>query len=150
MRKRKLVLITAIVIVAVCLIIVGYFLYFFSKQCLNQECFNRALISCNRVSYIKESTDTIVHYRILGRSADRCEVNLKLLQVKRGTIELAQLEGKEMRCFVPYGTMAAPEENLKECHGLLKEDIQEIIIKRMHAQIVENIGKISEEITKIL
>jgi hypothetical protein len=55
-----------------------------------------------------------------------------------------------MVCAIPFGIMMQPEENLKVCHGILKEEIQELIITRMHAQIVENLGKISEETTKIL
>jgi hypothetical protein len=150
MKKKKLVLIIAIVVVAACLIIAGYFIYSFSRVCLNQECFNKALISCKKVSYTKENIDTVIQYRILGRSGEWCEVNVKLLQVKHGTLELIPLEGKEMVCSVPYGSLTTPEENLGKCHGLLREEIQEIIIKRMHGQIVENLGKISEEVTKIL
>jgi hypothetical protein len=107
-------------------------------------------MKCSRVTYIKDSADTIMQYSILGKTGNACEVSAKLLQIKRGTVELVPLEGKSMVCQIPYGTIMMPEENIKECHGLLKEDIQELIIKRMHAQIAENLGKISEETTKIL
>ena len=43
-----------------------------------------------------------------------------------------------------------PESNTKNCHGLLKEAIQEVVINRMYSEIVQNLGKISEETTKIL
>ena len=39
---------------------------------------------------------------------------------------------------------------VQEEHQQLKEEIQSIIIQRMHAQIVENIGKVSEEATKVI
>ena len=63
---------------------------------------------------------------------------------------MANLEGKDMDCFLKLGLVISPEKSLKDCHGLLKEDIQEMIIQRMHSQIVENLGKINEETTKIL
>jgi len=145
-----MILIAAIAIVSVGLLISAYLIYFYSRTCSGQECFNNYLVTCQKSTFIKEDLNTIMRYRITGKSGNACVIDVLLLQVKQGTSELATLEGKSMTCSTPYGVLIQPEENIKECHGLLKEEIQEQIIKRMHAQIVENIGKISEETTKII
>ena len=43
-----------------------------------------------------------------------------------------------------------PVENLGLCHGLLKEGLQDLIIKKMHTYIIENMGKINEELESAL
>ena len=53
-----------------------------------------------------------------------------------------------MTCYMPRGIVMQPESDLNECHGLLKESLQDIIIERLHTYIVQNIGQISESITK--
>lgn len=145
-----MILIAAIVVVSIGLLISAYLIYFYSRTCSGQECFNNYLVKCQKSMFIKEDTNTIMRYQITGKSGSTCNTEVLLLQVKQGTSDLATLEGKSMICSTPYGTLMQPEENIKECHGLLKEEIQELMIKRMHAQIVENIGKISEEATKII
>jgi len=120
------------------------------KTCTDENCFNNALITCDKAFYVKDTTNTLIQYKIIGRSGDSCNVNVKLLQVVKGSPELAAIEGKEMNCFTPFGALTVPESNIELCHGLLKEAIQDMIIKRMHAQIVENLGKINEEITNVL
>ena len=150
MKREKLILIIAIAAISICLIIVAYFLLTYSKPCTTQECFNQNIANCKRNIYIKETADTITQYKINGKSGNFCETAVTLLQFKKGTLELAPLEGQKMTCLTPLGTVVQPEENLKDCHGILKEEIQNIIIKRMHSQIVQNIGQISEETTKLI
>jgi len=150
-RARKIALISAVLLIVLAgLIWSVYNSYFYINQCSNVECFSKAMVDCKRKSYISDTADTIMEYSILGKDDGKCAVNTKLMRVKQGGSELKILEGKEMKCYVPLGVYTAPEKDLKNCHGLLKEEIQELIIKRMHTQIVENLGKISEETTKIL
>lgn len=149
--KRKVVISIALLIVALAgLAITSYYLYFYSRQCGSEECFSSSLIKCNKMEFIRDDSNNIIKYKILGRQEDSCEINVNILQIKKGTSELAILEGKDMNCVLPLGVFADPAKNLKNCHGILKEEMQNIIIQRMHAQIVENIGKISEETTKVL
>ncbi len=143
-------MITLFLLVLASLMVSVYFLYWNIKTCQNQECFNQALSKCSARYWTNENSDTVMKYKILGSSGDKCEVNVQILQVKKGLAELSNLEGKNMICALDYGVVTEPEKNLGICHGILKETIQEIIIKRMHAQIVENIGKISAETTKII
>lgn len=150
-RVWKIVLLSAVLIVVLAGLIASiYYAYFYMKQCNTLECFASAMEDCSRRSYISDIADTIISYTILGNADNKCEINVKLIRIKKGGAELAILEGKEMLCYTPLGVYTAPEKDLKNCHGILKEEIQELIIKRMHTQILENIGKISEETTKIL
>ena len=55
-----------------------------------------------------------------------------------------------MDCYVPLGSIVSPESNLAECHGLLKEGLQETIINKLHAYIVKNVGQIGEELQKAI
>jgi len=150
MKKKLVILIVLIVIVVIGLIVSGYYLYQGVNKCSTKECFDNSLSACRKTSYISDSADTVLEYTVLGKNGANCEVNVKMLQIKRGVAELAALEGKEMTCSVVLGSIEEPEKNLKNCHGILKEEIQNVIIQRMHAQIVENLGKISEEATNIL
>ena len=150
-RKPKNWPILAVIIVAtIGLLISIYYIILYSTGCSTEDCFSNALVKCRRTTYLKNSPETITEYKILRKDGKACEVNVKLIQLKQGSAELAPLEGKDMTCQTPLGTYMKPEENIKNCHGLLKEGIQEIMIQRMHSELVENIGQIGEEITKVL
>jgi len=51
-----------------------------------------------------------------------------------------------MLCEIPLRVVVAPESNLKNCHGLLKEEMQSLIIEKMHAYVTANL----EEIGKVV
>jgi hypothetical protein len=53
-----------------------------------------------------------------------------------------------MTCYYPLGTAAYAEKDLSKCHGLLKEELQTIIINKLHAYILENLGKVEEGLEK--
>jgi len=55
-----------------------------------------------------------------------------------------------MTCYIPYGSLTVPQENLKNCHGELKEELQDVIIKKMHTYILDHIGEINKELEKPL
>ncbi len=147
MEKKVIILIAAIVVIAIGAI---FFTFFYTKKCSDVSCFNSALLECFRASYIDDARDLVWLYEIKGKYQDKCRVKVKLLEVKEGLSEASFLEGKEMMCSLPLGTVAAPQENLKNCHGLLKEGMQELIINRLHSYIVDNLGQISEELNKPL
>jgi len=151
-KERKLVfwLVFWIVLVLVALLITGYYIYFFSNECGDKACFEKSLAKCQKTFYTNSNDEMALDYTILEKVGDKCNVNVKLLQVKSGAAELENLQNLEMICALDFGVVSEPEKNLGSCHGVLKEGIQEIIIKRMHSQIVENIGKISESVTKVL
>jgi len=145
-KEVKIVLIASIIVIAIAL---AYILIFYTPECANEECFAEHLVNCQKASYIRNGEETINYYKILGKEDNQCLVKVKMLQIKKGNIELSVLEGKEMVCSLPLGVLASPEQNLKNCQGLLKETIQEIVIDRMHSQLLENIGEIGE-VSKVL
>lgn len=147
MRKELMIVIFLILVV---LVVAGHFLFFYRIDCLNEECFSKAIINCDRATFVRDTNETINYYTIQGSGNEGCEINVKLLQIKKGTAELSVLEGQEMTCYTPKNTLVLPETDLNNCHGLLKEAIQELVIQRMHKQIVENLGQINQDINKII
>lgn len=146
MKKSSVIVIVCVVIA---LIVVGYFMFFYSVKCKDSECFSEKLVACSRASFVLDNPETVFEYSIIGEKEGRCAVNVKLLQVKKGGAELAILEDKEMLCFTELGALVIPEANIKYCHGLLKEAIQEITIERMHTQIFNNLEQLNN-LTKII
>jgi hypothetical protein len=150
MKKRLIVLGVLLVLILIGLVISGYYLYSNVNKCSSKECFYNSLSDCRKTSYISDTPETTIEYSILGISKGKCDVNVKMLQIKKGSAELSILEDKEMVCSLQLDLIVDPEKDLKNCHGVLKEEIQNVIIQRMHSQIVENLGKITEETTKVL
>lgn len=151
MKKGKNFAFIIIIILAVLAVLLGgYFMFFYSQKCMNKECFNSALSACKRAEFIKEADDASWLYKIAGRSNEECKVIVKMLQLKQGNIEMAVLEGKEMACYLAFGSVAEPQENINKCSGSLKEEMQKIIINRLHSYITENLGEIAGELNKVI
>jgi hypothetical protein len=142
--KKKVVFISIIILVALALC----FIFFYTKSCKDKSCFNASLSECKRASYINDAQDASWLYKIKGKWGGECKVYVKLLQLKQGPADLASLEGKKMDCYLPLGSTAAPQENLAKCSGLLKEEMQGLLIKRLHNYITENLGEIGGELEK--
>lgn len=156
-RKRVIILIILVVILAG--IIAFNFLYV--KKCTSEECFTSAMGKCDKAEFIKEGEEASWLYKITGAEGnilctfssgfcENCTVSVTLLQVKKGTSELAKLEGLNMACSLPFGYAGNPQDDLTRCHGLLREEIQEAIISKMHSYILSNVGKIGKELTKVV
>lgn len=149
-RPRNIILTILAILALIGIIFSIYYVYLYAATCTNEDCFANALVDCKRASYVAENADIVLSYKILGEKDNKCKVNVKLLQIKQGSVELEKLQNKDMDCYLPLGTYVKPEDNIKNCHGLLKESIQEEIIQRMHSQIIENIGQIGEELTEVI
>ena len=54
------------------------------------------------------------------------------------------MEKYDMDCALIYGRFIYPEKDLNNCHGRLKEEMQAIIIKKLHNYIIDNLGTIGE------
>ena len=133
----------------VILIVVGavYFTWFFKYNCESIECFQQNQARCSKAKYVFESDTTVMSYETKYKDGGRCVTGVKMVAVKEGTVDKEKLEGLNMECWVQMGErITAPEDDLSECHGLLKEEIQEIMIKNAHAQIISNLGEIGEEL----
>jgi len=147
MKKRNIVISIVIILIAV---VAGYLTFFYSTRCPDYECFNQALANCEKITYTLETEDAFWHYKIQGKSDSTCNVRVSLVQLKDGDVKLSGLEGKEMICSIPLGSTSLPQQNLRRCHGLLKEEMQELIINKLHNYITDHLGEISEELQKAL
>lgn len=137
-----------LLLVPIGLVVVGVFvwlLFFLRMPCDDWDCFNDALKNCKRVSFIG-GTDMVFQYKINGIRDDRCEVGAKLLQGELNNQDSLKLEGQEMKCSLPKGVVMIPESDISNCHGLLKEGLQDLVIKELYSYLVQNIGKINLEL----
>jgi hypothetical protein len=128
-----------------------YFTWYFEYDCEDIVCFQKHQAKCSRANYVFESDNTVLAYNTKYKDSGQCVTGVKMVAVKEGTADKRRLEGLSMDCWVQMGErITAPEKDLSECHGLLKEEIQEIMIQNAHSQIIANIGEISEELNKVL
>ena len=49
-----------------------------------------------------------------------------------------------MVCTVLKTDSQFPEKDISKCTGKLKEDLQDILIQRMHNYLLENVGEVQE------
>ena len=145
-ERRRIYIALIVVALIILLAAAVYVLLYKGPDCSNESCFNERLTQCKQATYIKENTQNSLKYTVLGKKSESCVVKVKVLQIKEGSLDLSVLEGKEMTCELPYGVYMAPESDINLCHGLLKEEIQSVLIERIHAQLIENLGKIKAEI----
>ncbi len=138
------ILISAIIIVG---IIALFATLFYSPRCSDVKCWDERLKACSRATYINEPIDVTWKYSILGNRGENCEVKVQLIEIKRGLKETEPLKGKEMTCLLPLGFRVNPESDINKCTGPLKEEMQDLIIQRLHGYILENIGQLSQNIT---
>ncbi len=149
-KKRKIVGIIFFVIV------VGLLSWFFfsvnyTKVCEDDNCFNSALSICKRAEFLKDTTDARWYYKINGPAQnERCEVYVKLAQLRKGGIEIVRLEGKDMVCLTPYSVVESPQREIESCHGELREEISSLLIQKMHSYLLENLGQVSKEFTTVI
>jgi|SRR3989344_4968959 len=148
---RVKIIIWSIIII---LFIAIYFTFFYSYKCNSMACFKEHQRRCNLISsktvYTNDVEDATWKYHIRKKVGDTCKVNVELVQLKKGEADLSELEGKSMNCYPALGTIIAPESDLSNCHGELKEGLQEAIINKLHKYIVSNLGEIAEELNKPL
>ena len=146
-RGWKIILIVFILIILVAAI---YFTFFFSYTCKDMACFKSHQEKCVHTKFIYDIEETKWLYYIKGKEDGKCEINVKVLQIKAGSIKRAVLEEKSMNCFLPLKSLVSPESDLSLCHGLLKEELQNLIIQKLHAYIIESVGEIGEELEGIV
>jgi len=145
---KKRVLMILLVLFIIVLIAANYFTFFYSPKCKDFPCFESRLKACKRTSYLNDARDIAWLYTIKGKSGNDCVVKVKALQAKEGVADVERLEGKEMTCNLPLGLIAMPESDPNLCTGRLKEEMQSMIIEKLHQYILEQIGEISAELLK--
>ncbi len=141
---QNILIASGILVLFVALLGTYYFVYQ-PKECKDANCFQDAKEKCKRVYWIREDTQSSWGYTILGGNNGDCSIQVQLIESKDGSLDTVKLQTKEMICKVSKGDTLAPEKDLSQCSGELKEGIQEIMIQRMHNYILENLGDIKEE-----
>jgi len=150
-----------IVLAVVILLLIAalYFLYFYKVNCSSRECFDEELAECNSAGFIEDSATAAWQYDIEGKGimclfsknyCENCKVDVKLLQIKEGSVDSAKLEGLDMVCTLPFELVVNPQDDLSKCHGPLKEQMQELMINRLHAYVLSHVGEIGVELNKIV
>jgi len=146
LNKKKII----IMLVLAVLLIAVFFLFIYEKRCFDNTCFEERIVKCRRTSFINDKLDMVLQYNIIGVKGGKCKVNVKVLEVKKGANDIAVLKGKTMTCLTSLGVISYPEEDISKCSGELKENIQDLIINRMYVYVLESMGKINEELGKVI
>lgn len=145
-RTNEIIKLIVILLVLIAVCVGIYYFAFYTKSCENEDCFSKALIKCERASWINDGEEATWLYNIESFAKGKCRVDVRLLQIKKGKIDIEKAQKKEMSCYFPIGISLRPEQNLESCTGELKEILQELIIKRMHSYILENLEEINVNI----
>lgn len=149
-RQKKRVGIALVILIIALIIFTGYFLFFYERQCSDAQCFVNAMENCKPVSWIRADDQASWLYIIKSNAKeDACKIQVELLEVKQGTIDSEKLQGKKMICNIKKGDAKFPEKDLSKCTGILKEQIQDLIIQRMHNYLLENVGEIKQEFAAV-
>lgn len=146
--KKDSVIIILVLLIALA---AAFALYFTFKptSCAGYTCFQDYMASCARAQYINEEPEASWQYTILRRARESCEIRVTLLQAKEGDLSLAGFEGHSMDCTYPLGVVAYPDKDMARCHGLLKEDLQGLIIEKLHAYILNNLANVKDTLQNI-
>jgi len=145
--KKGIILSVIVVLLVVNSIFLGFF---FTGTCESFECFQDSMRSCERTNYINDEPEASWGYKIKGEEGNQCVVNVKLLQAKKGELGIDRIVGFDMDCSYAIGLGVYPEKDLSKCHGRLKEELQGIVIEKLHSNILENLGEIEESIAELL
>lgn len=122
-----------------------WWLFFSYAKCDSWNCFNEYLEDCKRVKFIGER-ELVFEYIVKGESDLGCKVNVQLLKGEVDNQKSIKLEMQKMTCILPKGVVMIPESDIGNCHGMLKEGLQDLMIEKLHTYLVQNIGKINLEV----
>jgi hypothetical protein len=125
---------------------IAIYLTFVPQTCVNFECFAREMERCSPATYVSEEFEATWNYRIRGVELNDCVIEVTLLNAKEGDLGLRELEGESMSCFYPRKTVAYPDKNLDFCHGILKENLQGIVIEKLYSYVVSNLEPLRDEL----
>jgi hypothetical protein len=147
--KKRMILALAILIISLG-VFLSYFLFFYITPVSSSQEFVDAIINCKKVSWIREDIQASWLYIIKGDAKEgECEIEIQLLKIKKGAIDNEKLEGEKMTCTILKNEIKLPEKDFSQCTGVLKEELQGIIIQRMHNYLLENLEKADEGIEGI-
>lgn len=143
-RSDKIAL--GIIGIIIIIMIALYFTFYYTYTCNDLACYEAHQEKCSRTEFINDAEDTVWHYLIKGKTNGKCEVEVTVLNIKEGDVTQKRLEGKTMTCLLPEKSVSMPESDILRCHGVLREELQNLIIQKLHGYILENLGTISDEL----
>jgi len=153
MKKR------GIIIIILFLLIIGSIFYFFLRipRCDTSGCFEANAIDCKKSKIVLvEANGSMSEYIIRGREGKNCVLDVKLLRIAGLSSELRnKFEGKEMRCNIPkneFSRMRVEKmaDNLDYCKGPLREEIYDVVIKKLYKLVVRDMNTVLEEIERVI
>jgi len=147
--EKKVGIIFLAILILVVLVVAIYFTFFFAYKCDTKDCFLGKQKVCRRATYVNAADEITWSYKIEGKTKGSCEILTQILNINEGTMDQEKLEGKGMRCFLEIGDTSAPEAEIANCHGALREGLQEMIIKNLHQYVLDNLGEIDEDFKTI-
>ena len=148
MKKRDFNIRLGLVIVlllVVAFLVVGNFAYY--PKCEDRACFDKSFSKCARARYISEG-DMIFEYKVVRKSGDNCVVDVKFLQGDLSQKDIEKVDGASMRCISPIGSVVLPEADIQNCHGPLREGLQDLIIEKIQVYLVQNLDRINERVNE--
>lgn len=148
MSKKLGVKEVIVIIVFVSISSIGVFLFFgVGKTCDDVTCYNNLMEKCSKGSFINEQPEASWKYVVKGKRLDNtCRVEVILLQAKEGDMRLRDFEGTSMTCFYKRGIISQPEKDISNCHGILKENIQDLFIRKLHEYILDNLDEVEQNL----
>ena len=135
------------------IIVVGiavYLTFYKTPACNTYECFKTHMTECSKASYVNEQPEASWGYDIVGKQDTSCQVEVTLLQAKKGDLGIDRLNGQTMMCIYPAGVSVYPEKNLDVCSGKLKENLQGLLIKKLYTYILDNLGEFNKSLNSVL
>ena len=140
------------IIVALFIVIIVYSSY--ERNCnSNQECFDKASLSCSRAKFVTNEDNNIIEYKILGKEQESCKVQVTILQIdpEASFATIEAFEGKSMTCLLPKETQVrASKDIINYCSGPLKEAMYELIIQKLYSYVAQNIGDIISQLKETI
>jgi len=134
------------VLALVAIFIALYFTLYDPVKCGTYECFQEKMRSCEKATYINEEPEASWKYEILKEENGACNIQVTMLQAKKGELELDRLNGYSMICMYPKGIVTYPDKDLGACTGQLKEELQSIVIKKLYGYIIDNLGELNQSL----
>jgi hypothetical protein len=117
--------------------------------CETLECFQDQMVVCGPATFTNEEREASWKYEIQRLAKEGCLIEVTLLQAKEGELHLRAFEGDSMICTYPRGVVAYPDKDMSFCHGKLKEDLQGLVIEKLHGYIIKNLGDIKQEFAQL-
>lgn len=149
MRKED-----SIFFIIVFLFLVSIIYFNYERNCrTDTACFDEAAQKCSRAKYQTEEDNNVLEYKILGKEASNCKVQVTIVQVdpEASYDTISRFQGKSMTCLLPEVTSASQSKDIiNYCSGPLKEAMYELIIQKLYSYVAQNIGDIISQLKETI